>query len=139
MSQNIEMSNNDTDITLWEINGNKLHFDANDAEDAERFEDAIDKLSKEEKFARVGKSSEIIRKYCNCFKNFFDTLFGKGTSAKIGLKDNARICNEIYEDFLLFVKRQKENNENFASRLSSYTGNRQQRRSISKSKPKAKK
>lgn len=134
MSQIVDNAIYDNDKTTWSINGVDLTFDANDADDAERFENAIEKIRNDEKFPRVGKGSEIIRKYCQLFRDFFDTVFGKGTADKIGIKDNARICNNIYEDFLLFVKEQKDSNEDFARRMASISANREQARKAAKSK-----
>ena len=140
MSQNTEMNCPEVDRTRWSINGIELTFDANDAEDAERFENAIEKLRKDEKFPRVGKGSEIIRKYCQLFRDFFDGIFGVGTAEKIGIRDNARICNNIYESFLLFVEDQKQDSEDFARRMTSISAaNREQRRAASKTKNKSKK
>lgn len=140
MSQIIDNRNEETDKTKWAINGVELTFDANDADDAERFENAVEKLKNDEKFPRVGKNSEIIRRYCQLFRDFFNGIFGNGTAEKIGIKDNARICNCIYEDFLLFVKNQKDSNEDFAKRMASITAtNREQRRKNSKVKSKVQK
>lgn len=138
MSQNIEERN--PDRTIWTINGIELTFDANDADDAERFENAVEKLRVDEKFPRVGKSSEIIRKYSQLFRDFFNGIFGEGTAEKIGIKDNARICNNIYESFLLFVEDQKQDNVDFANRMKAMTPNREQKRAVAKlNKSKAKK
>lgn len=142
MSQNIEMSKNETDLTIWCINGCELRLDINDAEQVEIYEKAIEQLEKNEKFPRVGKSSEIIRHYCKLFRDFFDTIFGNGTAEKIGIVDNARICNVIYGDFLSFVAKQGEYHEQFTNRLASLStqqGNRIQRRAAAKAKPKTKK
>lgn len=121
--------------TEWEVNGCVLELDLQDAETAERYEIAFDKMTEEEKLMpKDGKPSEQIRAYHKLFVNLYDNLFGNGTGIKIlGEKANTRICNETYEDFLAFVAEQKnatlEMQNNMIDR---YSPNRAQRRMAKK-------
>ncbi|MBR6102630.1 MAG: hypothetical protein IKP95_09390 [Ruminococcus sp.] len=121
-------------ITTWNVNGKEFHFDVYDAEQNEMFENAIEILRKSENFPRVGKQSEIIRKYCSLFREFFDNIFGKDSHKDIGIVDNVRVCNRIYLDFLEFVNRQKDEEANILSNSSISSANRQQRRISAKGK-----
>ncbi len=117
---------------IWEINGLSLELNLEDADCMERYENAFDKMSEEEKqLPKDGKSSVQIRAYCRLFRDLYDRLFGEGTSEKIfkGIPDNTDVYDEVYYSFLDFVTAQKvaaktKRNE----KLSKYRGNRRQRR-----------
>lgn len=120
--------------TIWEVNGKSFEFDATDADDCERYESAVEKLRKnEQNIKKDGKESEIIRAFCKMFRDFFDDVLGEGASETIftGKKTSIAVYLEIYEDFLAFVRGQKDGmNELFMK----YQPNRQQRRTAAKTK-----
>lgn len=123
--------------TKWEINGLTFELDLEDAETAERYEEAFDLMEQEEKqMAKDGKLSEKIRAYCKLFEHLYDRLFGEGSgTAILGEKANTRICNEVYDDFLHFVSTQKSESLAFQnSMVSKYSPNRAQRRAAAKQK-----
>ena len=63
MSQNIE--------TKFKYNGAEYDFDVRDADDAEKFEAAINAMKEAEKeVPKTGKTSEIIRAQCKMLKDF---------------------------------------------------------------------
>lgn len=123
--------------TMWEINGLSYELDLQDAETAERYEDAFDKMADEEKnLSKAGKLSERIRAYCDLFTNLYDRLFGEGSGkAILGNKANIRVCNEIYDDFLAFVAKQRDETLAFQNNVvNKYSPNRAQRRAAAKQK-----
>ncbi len=117
---------------IWEINSLSLELDLEDAECMERYENAFDKMSEEEKTVpKDGKASVRIRAYCRLFRNLYDRIFGEGTSDKIfeGVPDNTDRYDEIYFSFLSFVTAQKTAAaEKRTERISKYRPNRRQRR-----------
>lgn len=123
--------------TKWEINGLTFELELEDAETAERYEDAFDQMDVEEKaMPKDGKPSAQIRAYCKLFENLYDRIFGEGSGkAILGDKANTRICNEVYDSFLAFVSKQK--NEVLAAQnslVNKYSPNRAQRRAAPKQK-----
>ncbi len=117
---------------IWEINGLCLELNLEDADCMERYENAFNKMSEEEKrLPKDGKASVRIRAYCRLFRNLYDRIFGEGTSDKIfeDIPDNTDKYDEIYFSFLRFVTAQKTAAaEKRAERISEYRPNRQQRR-----------
>lgn len=121
--------------TKWEINGKSYELDLQDAETAERYEEVFDQLGKEEKsLPKDGKPSVRIRAYWQLFVNLFDRLFGKGSGvAIVGEKANVRVCNEVYDDFLNFVTKQKQESLDYQNSIvNKYSPNRAQRRAAAK-------
>lgn len=118
----------------WETNGTSFEFDVTDADDCERYENALEKLRKnEQNIKKDGKESEIIRAFCKMFGEFFDEVLGEGASEKIfaGKKTSFTVYLEVYDDFLAFVRGQKDGMQ---ERFAKYQPNRQQRRATAKKK-----
>lgn len=117
---------------IWEINGLSLELDLEDADCMERYENAFEKMSEEEKqIPKDGKYSAIIRAYCRLFRDLYDRLFGEGTSEKLfeGVPENTDAYDEVYYKLLDFVTAQRTAAvEKRAEKLSKYRPNRQQRR-----------
>lgn len=117
---------------IWEINGLSLELDLEDADCMERYENAFDKMSEEEKqIPKDGKASVRIRAYCRLFRNLYDRIFGEGTSEKIfkGIPDNTDSYDEVYYKLLDFVTAQRNAAVTKRSeKMSKYRPNRQQRR-----------
>ena len=73
----------------FEINGVLLHFDAEDADEMEKLENAyammdlaeqeLAELKKQEKIS----GSALIRGYCKMYRDFFDFIFGDGIADEI--------------------------------------------------------
>ena len=121
--------------TKWEINGLTFELDLDDADTAERYEEAFELMTVEEKkMPKDGKLSDKIRAYCKLFENLYDKLFGEGSGkAILGEKANTRTCNEVYDNFLAFVANQKSESLAFQnSVVSKYSPNRAQRRAAAK-------
>lgn len=117
---------------IWEINGLSLELDLEDADCMERYENAFDKMSEEEKqIPKDGKASARIRAYCRLFRDLYDRIFGEGTSEKIfkGIPDNTDAYDEVYYKLLDFVTAQRNAAVTKRSeKMSKYRPNRQQRR-----------
>lgn len=102
-------------LFVWQINGTSLELDLEDAGDAEKYEVAFKQMSEDEKEMKkaneafgVSNLAEQIKAYCKMMRGLYDNIFGSGTSDKIfnGIKENTRKYDEIYVDFLSFVKKQ---------------------------------
>ena len=123
-------------LKVWEINGLSLEIDLRDADCMERYENAFDKMSEEEKqVPKDGRGSVRIRAYCRLFRDLYDRIFGEGTSEKIfkDIPDNTDLYDEIYFKFLDFVTAQKNAAvEAKSEKMTKYRPNRQQRRSLKK-------
>lgn len=124
--------------TVFKHNGAEYEFDIRDADDSERFENAIEKMKSVEKgLSKIGKGSEIIRGQCKMLKDFFDDVLGNGAGAALCTeKDNLSLCYQAYELFLEMVRAQKEDIIKAKNTFLKYS-NREQRRAAEKSKKKA--
>jgi hypothetical protein len=125
MSQNIE--------TKFKYNGAEYDFDVRDADDAEKFEAAIDAMKEAEKeVPKTGKTSEIIRAQCKMLKDFFDACLGAGAGVAICTdKSNISAHYAAYENFLNYIKAQKDDILSAKNTFAKYS-NRQQRRAAAK-------
>jgi len=119
-------------LKVWEINGLKLELDLSDADIMERYENAFEIMTADEKaIPKDGKASVQIRSACEMFRKLFDNLFGSGTADKIFSDVPTALSKyeEIYMSFLDFVQSQitegvKKRNE----MITKYIPNRQDRR-----------
>lgn len=125
MSQNIE--------TKFKYNGAEYDFDVRDADDAEKFEAAINAMKEAEKeVPKTGKTSEIIRAQCKMLKDFFDCCLGAGAGVAICTdKSNISAHYAAYEHFLNYIKAQKDDILSAKNTFAKYS-NRQQRRAAAK-------
>ena len=96
------------------IAGVELDFDIFDADSAERFENAVEQVSKEgqnvERQSAEGeiKVSESIRRQCKAVFGFFNSIFGEGTDKKIfGERVNLMQCISAFEETLAQIDAQK--------------------------------
>lgn len=89
-------------------NGAEYPFNVRNADDAEKYENAIKLLEEEEKTSdKTGSMSAIIRTQCKLFKNFFNRVLEDGAGNAIcGEKDDLDVCQDAYLRFLAFVKAQ---------------------------------
>lgn len=122
----------------WSYNGLEFEVDMADVDFASKYEDAFDKLGEKEKqIPKTGKSSEVMKYYCNMFCGLFDDIYGAGTSQKMfDGRLNAAKCEEAYDAFLSAAKRDNVNIlQKRAAVLNKYAPNRAQRRYNNKHKP----
>lgn len=119
-------------MKIWKINGLELVLDMEDADTAERYEQAFEAMKKEENETRnIAKLSEKIRSYCKIFRNLYDRVFGEGTAEKIfeNIPVNCSEYDRVYCDFLDFVKNQQSDAAQRRNKImAKYAVNRQQRR-----------
>lgn len=94
---------------IWEINGLSLELDMEDYETSKNYMKAFEEMSEEEKqLKKDGSVDNYVKNYCLLFWHLYDRLFGEGTAEKIFEgKYNCRVCDEVYMDFLDFVKTQQ--------------------------------
>lgn len=125
MSQNIE--------TKFKYNGAEYEFDVRDADDAEKFEAALNAMKEAEKeVPKTGKSSDIIRAQCKMLKDFFDDCLGAGAGVAICTdRSNISAHYAAYEHFLNYIKAQKDDILSAKNTFAKYS-NRQQRRAAAK-------
>lgn len=114
---------------IWKVNGIELELDLDDADVYDSLMNAFEEMDGKEEELKHRKNSNPIRGYCELFYQFYDRVFGKGTSEKLFKGYNARICDETWESFMRFLKKQGQENSKRRMQLSSkYQPNRQQRR-----------
>lgn len=89
-------------MSLWKINDVELEVDMGDAEFLARYESAFEKMGEAEKeLQKIGKYSEIAKKYCEMFYKLFDDIFGEGTGERIfNGKKNCSVCEDVYDQFI---------------------------------------
>lgn len=94
--------------TVWSINGLELEMDLDDAETLEKYEKAFTEMDNQEKeFPKDGKTSEIVRRYCDLYYRLFENLFGKDDADKIVQKKyHMGQWEEVYASFLKFASLQ---------------------------------
>lgn len=87
-------------MSKMEFNGVELELDLMDADVMEKFEENLKKIAKnvQKKTQYEGKSNaDCLRIQCKHVKEFFDTMFGSGTSDRLfGGKNNLAACMEAF-------------------------------------------
>ncbi len=106
----------------------EVNFDFFDADDAERFENAAKVVVKqcEEKKQENLSYSEAIRQECIVIEDFFDKVFGEGTSQK--LFEGKKNLVEHIKTFEDIVKAKQEKRKDLQNTFDRYMPNREQRR-----------
>ena len=108
------------------INEVELDVDFTDADFIEKLDQAYKEVNKETNKLQENKDNltpaEGIRQECKIVKDFFDYVFGDGTSKKIfGEKNSLKMCIEAFEDIL--EERQKQM-KTFNEKISLYSPER---------------
>lgn len=113
------------------INGYELEVDFTDADVMEKIEEGVKNLYEEaEKLQKQNEDENIttaegIRQECKILKEFFDYVFGKGTSEKIFKgKNSLELCLSAYEDIIRMRDKQYESLNN---KISAYSPERLKR------------
>lgn len=109
------------------LNGVELELDIFDADTAERYEQAVDMLSKTPKTERI-KMSEAIRSESKHAREFINLLFGEGVGEKVIPKDNLDIAFIVVEQIVAEFVKQSEKVQEYKSRINQYSANRAMRR-----------
>lgn len=91
---------------VWKVNDKEYTLDLQDLNDVEKYINACDVLSEQEKkFDNSLARTERIKAYCKMYFDFFDALFGANTSKDIFKgKVNARTCDEVFADFIKYIE-----------------------------------
>ena len=110
------------------VNGIELEdMDIYDLETAEKYEEAMSRISKIQEEVKTLEGAQGIRKICSSIFEVFNTMFGEGADKKIfGDRVNLMICLKSLEEFLLQMNEQKKEVEKLANK---YSPNRAARRS----------
>ena len=122
-------------MSLWKFGNFEKEIDFTDADFLDALNDAKVNMAEElKKVPKVGKNSDIIRAQVQCYRTFFDTLFGAGAGEAIFEgKTSLEVCLRAASSLVAF-----EDNESqrIDSQYSKYYvknhGNREQRRRYNK-------
>lgn len=108
-------------------NGATFPFDMTDANVAERYEDAAERLMEKGKAApKDGKKSAVLRYLCDAYNTFFDELFGEKAAEKMfGDRLSVAEHEDVYMALLDAVNAQTEAQN---AKRARYSPNRAQRR-----------
>lgn len=117
----------------WSYNNLEFEVDLQDADFAEKYEQAFERMGRDEKAVqKAGTNSEIIRGYCQLFFHLFDDLYGAGTAEQMFQgRVNVGMCDMAYGAFIDAAKACNEEAARFRESMSSRykpQQNRQQRR-----------
>ena len=116
----------------WSYNNIEFEVDLQDADFAEKYEKAFERMGQDEKkLQKAGNNSELIRGYCGLFHNLFDDIYGAANKLFEG-KVNAGMCDLAYAAFMTACMRCNEEAVQRRGQLMSRFSpqqNRQQRRS----------
>ena len=135
MSQNTNQTNEQkNDLTTFTYNGASFHFDIEDIEDLQRYEDAYEQMAVDQKLIKKdGKKSEYVKSYCDMIRRMFDNILGAGAGEKIcGERYNSRTDTDAYNAFLAFVAAQTDAGVAQKAALATTYLNRAQRRAAAK-------
>lgn len=122
-------------MSLWKFGNFEKEIDFTDADFLDSLDAAKANMAEElKKVPKVGKNSDIIRAQVQCYRTFFDTLFGTGAGEAIFEgKTSLEVCLRASSSLVAF-----EDNESqrIDSQYSKYYvknhGNREQRRKYNK-------
>lgn len=109
------------------INGVELDCDVLDVAILKKIKQESERVANIEKeIAPIQGEIEQIEAMCNIIFEFFNHIFGEGTSKKLfGDKVSLTLCMDAFESFM---KQKAEQEEAFNKRAERYKGNRGQRR-----------
>ena len=118
----------------WSYNNIEFEVDLQDADFAEKYEKAFERMGQDEKkLQKAGNNSELIRGYCGLRHRLLDDNDGAGTANKLFEgKVNAGMCDLAYAAFMTACMRCNEEAVQRRGQLMSRFSpqqNRQQRRS----------
>lgn len=87
----------------------EVEFDIFDADDADAYEEALQKVREEGSKKEDGETmGDVIRRQCDAVFNFFDDLFDDDFHKQLfGEKTNLVECIEAFRDFVKAVEGQK--------------------------------
>lgn len=94
---------------MMEFRGKELDFDLFDADTAEAYEEAVERVQDANTNPPKGETlSQTIRRQCGIVFDFFDDLFGEGFHKELfGERTNLMECVDAFADFTAAVDAQK--------------------------------
>lgn len=100
-----------TDFYTWNINGVSIPFDMEDAETAQKYQDAASILGRFGNSDTLSNEAERIRADCTVIRSFFAAVFDVETADAIfqDVPDNRRKYLDVFESFVAFAYRQSIN------------------------------
>lgn len=112
---------------MMEFHGKELDFDLFDADTAEAYEEAVERVREANANPPKGETlSQTIRRQCGIVFDFFDDLFGDGFHKELfGERTNLMECVDTFAEFTAAVEAQKAQ---LNEKVSKYAGNRATRR-----------
>ena len=117
----------------WKFNTFETEIECTYADLMEKFEGCYEKMVEEsEKVPKVGKVSEITRAQCKVFDDFYDRLFGNGTSGKMFLGKNSMDMRVKAANSLFDLRNSEQSRYN--SMVNKYAPNRKARRGAKKNR-----
>ena len=120
-------------MSRWKFGKFEAEVDFTDADFMDALEEAPQELAdRSMEVPRVGKKSDIIRAQVGCFAQFFDHVFGPGTSEKMYEgRASLELAIQSAESFSRFGEQEGRRMDDSYSKYS-VNRNRQQRRSSPK-------
>lgn len=100
-----------TDFYTWNHNGVSVPFDMEDAETAQKYQEAASLLEKFGNNDTLSNEAERIRADCAVIRSFFAAVFDTETADAIfrDIPDNRRKYLDILESFMAFIYKQTIN------------------------------
>lgn len=96
------------DFYTWNINGVSIPFDMEDAETAQKYQEAASILGQFGNSDTLSNEAERIRADCAVIRSFFAAVFNVETADAIfqDVPDNRRKYLDVLESFVAFIYRQ---------------------------------
>lgn len=105
-------------IKIVNVNGVDLEVDLFDLEFAQRYEDGLESVQKEATKQSDKKIADVIKTQCTAVFNFFDDLFGEGTSEAIfGERVNLMACLSAFKSITDTIDEQLEETKPFLDEI----------------------
>lgn len=122
-------------MSLWKFGNFEKEIDFTDADFLDALDAAKASMAEElRKVPKVGKNSDIIRAQVQCYRTFFDTLFGAGAGeAVFEGKTSLEVCLRAASSLVAFEDRESQRiDSQYRKYYVQNHGNREQRRKYNK-------
>lgn len=122
-------------MSLWKFGNFEKEIDFTDADFLDVLDAAKASMAEElRKVPKVGKNSDIIRAQVQCYRTFFDTLFGAGAGeAVFEGKTSLEVCLRAASSLVAFEDRESQRiDSQYRKYYVQNHGNREQRRKYNK-------
>lgn len=117
--------------SIFEFNGHEYFFDPTDIECIERFHEALDQMSiDEKKVPKTGMTLDIAKANAVVYENFFIHVFGENCLQE--MFNGRRSINLYYDAYFAFLDYWKAENARIEGKALNYNPNRAARRAAKK-------